>query len=663
MPSNEELVRQAYRYYKGRDPTTQETQAAIQEAVRRNESQSQWVSRIQRDYPDPKVAAEDARQRKQRDDAASMVANGRLPNGQPLPSLSLPPGEGNAWDGPVADLKALYPNLSDGEVWRRYTLGQYVPQKHYSTNPFTPTPYVPRTPGNSPDIKRLKNLPPPPVSTREDPVPDPYAAERAAIGQQIEDEVRIVPGAPPNIGVLRDGTPIDFTTGQPIETNTLDPVTVGYTILATRHFDKLPRYQDYKNLINLSSRGYRFKGEPSAEEQALTTRFLAGDEKAAGELAALRMKRLDFLHAPSSLHKIMKPLTLSLMAIGFTAMGGAMATPFVGAAAGGAIGSAAGAGITTTLATNGEDWKRILLAMLASGVGSYASGAVGGAAAGATGSNVVGGAAGSATSAGVRLGLTKGLGGDVNPWDLLTAAVVGALTGGLSSGLTAVNTQVGTDPGGIGDFSIPPEGIPAWLIKIAGNRTGAELTQFLQSLLPGDPSGLPSVGATGPYSPEFARRLRDDSLTQARADLEARMQEYRDRLDEYNARKAEALGKRDAAIAEFKARQDEALTRLKEQAASYLEQVQQARRRPLPPIPQSAGPAPKLPPDPFDASAGTRGQRFSAEGFPISTGTGTPAVPAPGTSSSPARPAARSDRRRLPLNIQQIQALLATRRR
>lgn len=221
-------------------------------------------------------------------------------------------------------------------------------------------------PWNLPEqLDYVANTPPP---TGREADSDPLAEMRLQVGQRIEDELRYVPGAPPWVGIIKDGTPIDLRTGLPAKD--LDPVDVGFARLAHEHYAQLPRYTEYKQSLPPFGR-LEYGGDPSEEELELRRRFVAGDRSAAGPLAKARGARLRMRPRPG-IDAIMRPLTLALTSLAFSALGGGAAAGLgAGPALAGAIGGAAGGGITSAVASHG-DLEQTLL-----GFGTGAAGGAG----------------------------------------------------------------------------------------------------------------------------------------------------------------------------------------------------------------------------------------------------------------------------------------------
>lgn len=500
------------------------------------------------------------------------------------------------------------------------------------------------------------------------------AAQRAKLGEQIEKEARFVPGVPPNIVVLADGTAFDLKTHAPAQN--LNPIDAGYVKLAHKNYAALPKYTDYKTAIPPLGRPFQYSGDPTPEEQNLTQRFLAGDMKAAGPLAKLRMSRLAYKPRPG-IDKFMRPITLAGLSLALGALAGPLAAGPIGTIGAGAIGGAVGGGATTAVATHG-DLEKTLYALLAGGVGGAAGGAINAPVKDFFGGGIPGGAAGGAaagaTTAGARAGLSSLLGGDVNPWDILISTVGGGIGGGARAAGTQALTGTGSDPGGVGDFAIPPSQWERMLVNFLGGQAGAGASQSLRGFLPdGGVTGIPTETSQAPFpTPEMTKQLNDGMQAIRRAQIDDAMRDFQSKLDEFNARKAEALAGFNAKQEEFQQRvaaaqaaRDAARERLRQQAASYLEQVKAARRTPLPPIPVPQAPAAPPPPDPFAPSAALQGQSFSPEGFPTTVASDFPISQegAPAAMPGGPPPAAKATTQQLPLNIQQIQAALAARRR
>lgn len=469
------------------------------------------------------------------------------------------------------------------------------------------------------------------------------------VTKDVAETVRIIPGAEPDIGVLPDGTVISLIDFRPKQ---VDPVTQKFAQLALK-MPGVPTYAQVRDQIDLNGRGYQFKGDASPEEQALQARFLAGDMKAANDLAKMRMSRLTVNPKPG-IDQIMKALTMAAISTGFGAMGGAAFAPLFGGPglASGALGGAASGGITNTVFSGGDP-RAALLGAVGGGVGGSVA-PLAGQALGGLGSvpgGALAGAAQGAASAGVKGGLTAALGGDVNPWDVLMGALVGGATGGVGAGLQALDTD--------------PDALTRFLQSVATKGTGAALSQLVGGLLPEGHTGFAPERPGSPFpNAETQKAMSDAQLQAQREALEAARAELMGRLEEYQRRRGEALSARDAKIAEYKQKQMEALARLRSQAAAYLEQARSALQAPLPPVPPLQVPAPPPPPDPFDPSAALGGQTFGGD-FPTSRQTTDFPISQEGQlaqQTSSAVPKTKASTQRIPLNLMQIQAALARRR-
>ena len=646
--TNEQIVREAYRRYLHREPTAAEVQAQIAEAAKRGETVEQWVRRIATHFGDKDTAVNAGEVAAKRGRATPL-------GGPPEPELATPsrptgavPQYANPWDPVVQDLKAQHPEWSDAEVWRHYTTGEYTPQAWYPTNPIAPSGgpvYI--DPNEKPDY-RVFGAPGLGYDLDSDgrQVPNDLGRSQDHVRQIIMARAKIVPGAEPDVGVMPDGTTVSLLSFEPKE---VDPVTAKFAALAAKN-PNVPRYQDVADEIDINGRGYQFRGDPSPEEIALQKRFLDGDMKAAGELAKMRMARLQVTPKPG-FDPIMKAITLAGISTGLGYALGPVAGPI--------LGSALSSGATGLVASNG-DWKTAGINALAGGAGGFAGQGVGQLVGGGVPGGLVGGATGGATSAGTKYGLTELAGGKGNPWDILISALAGGAAGGLTGGLTEGNTTLGSDPQGIGNFEIGPDGWTRLLIKLAGMATSAGVSNTLNPLLPGDPTHFTPDAPPSPFpSRETMQAFRNAEVQRAQAELRAR-------FEEYNARRAEAMGAYEAKKAEYQRRQAEALERLRKQALEYLEQVRSHMAAPLPPVPVPQAPTPPPPPDPFEPSAAARGQVYGSGDFPIQTLTGDFPISQPGGQPAPETVAAQSKQptttqKRLPLNILQIQAALSRR--
>jgi hypothetical protein len=301
--------------------------------------------------------------------------------------------------------------------------------------------------------------------------------------------------------------------------------------------------------------------------------------------------------------------------------------------------------------------------------------------------------------------LTEALGGEANPWDVLTGTLTGAVTGG-AKGLAA------GAPGGA---------ITKLLTGIATSQAGSNTAQFLRSILPGDPTHFEPGDRESPFpSSETMQRfagaaqadraeMEKERLREAMAEFEAakagKLAEYRQKKAEWEAAYAKAmneavakqeaayaaaladrdarfqakLAERNAKLAEFhekmktqegqvaamKAEREAALERLRQQALTYLEQANAAKAKPFPMeqvTPVFTPPAPPPPFDPFKPDQPVSLDPFMPMGpqpkfagdFPVSQ---EPTAQAP-TAAEPV--SVKADLDRLPLNIQQLAAQLAT---
>ena len=148
---------------------------------------------------------------------------------------------------------------------------------------------------------------------------------------------KIIPGAAPDLGVLPDKTVINLITGDEGQGRRRHPGPRQPGRWPTRTSRSA---SDVNKDVHLSARGYQFKGEPSAQEQALATRLLAGDTSVANMLANMRLSRLEAKPRDNPvLDKAMRSLAIAMVATGM----GAALGPGIGALLGPAAASAGAA--------------------------------------------------------------------------------------------------------------------------------------------------------------------------------------------------------------------------------------------------------------------------------------------------------------------------------
>jgi hypothetical protein len=543
--SNEELVRLAYRRYLKRDPTAAEIKAAIADGTQRGENQQQWADRVAAMFGDtaPRL---------------KMPATPRGPRpALPVPSAkSIPPGGyANPWDPVVQDLRAQNPDISDGEIWRRYTTGAYVPQAHYAPNPWAPhVVYVAPVKGaaGTPEMPDLSILTEPVQRDAEGQADPTQAARRAEVSRQIAQSAKIIPGAAPNLGVLPDGSVVDLISFSPVATDKLSPTDLAFAKLALRN-PNAPMFSDVQDKLDLQGRGYVYKGEPSAEEVALMERFTKGDLSAAEPLAHLRMGRLSVRpRDDQGTRDILIPIIIGGIVVGLSAGFGAAASPFVGPIAGAAVGGAAGSASGAAISTNGDPdaiWKAALLggATGAAGAAIPSTGSVGpdalrGAAIGAGGS-----------------ALQQGLSGDEFDWvKFLQAAGTGGATGAAGA-LTA-----GPRPG---DPGFDPNAGTNWPAFLAKFGTGVSSNIF-RTLLADPPDGNAQI------SQDAITREQDRA-----AEMQARQEEWKRRYSEASAEHQRLMQEQwRAAQMEFESKKAEYQTKLQAFLDERKTQIEDALR-------------------------------------------------------------------------------------
>lgn len=474
-----------------------------------------------------------------------------------------------------------------------------------------------------------------------------WYAKVQAMQEKIVAEAKPIPGALPSFGVMPDGTIVDFKNFSKVKNP--DPATIAYSKLAQNN-PKIPTFESLNEQQRKQltwSRGYELKGGETPEEQALLAKLLAGDASAAGPLAKLRQARMKAItKSMTPFEQALKAFTLAGISTGFGAMlgpaGAALGAGMFAAPAGAALGG----GLTNLVASNG-DWKNAGIGAAGGFAGGLAGPAVSGAVGGGIPGGILGGAAGGAAQSGVKAGLTAGLGGEVDPWDILASTVAGGLGGGLTASGTA---------------AMPADTNKFWkeLVKMGSGMAAGQFKNQFGNLLPGD-------GFTGfkPDMPDAPAQMTPEQIAQKNAaEIAMYKAQLQERLDAYNAAKAEAMSAQEAKISEYKAKQAAALESLRAQALAYMEKANAYKTQPMPEAWLTPPPTPAAPsaPDPFNPSAALQGQAFAGDfpttqagDFPISQ----PGMSMPQSALAPKKKKAQPNLSSLPLNILQIQAALA----
>ena len=128
------------------------------------------------------------------------------------------------------------------------------------------------------------------------------------------------------------------------------------------------------------------------------------------------------------------------------------------------------------------------------------------------------------------MALTEALGGEANPWDVLTGTLAGGVMGGVNE--LAAPTFGKTEAGKM-------------LAKMAGCQTGSNVSKFLQSILPGDPTDFapekgPSPFPAGETMQKFAAAAQQDYMAMQEAAMKGQMAEYEKQKAAYERQAAYA---------------------------------------------------------------------------------------------------------------------------